>query len=498
MTKSEAILRSLATIETKILEKLTVEALASDIHFSKHYYQRMFREIVGDSVMHYVTKRKIYLAAKELATTHATILEIALKYGYESHEGFTRSFQAIMGISPSKYRMYHLSPNFFEKPRGEFIMTYSKNTEQLLKELNALIVQTKETALYTRTIKLEIPTATTFYSAFWESVADRTDAIANDLQTILNRITDITQCPDEISNHFLLIKTMEDTAFRSYVLSLQVGLTISRANPSHQKAFQTICDRYRTFAKNAEVKVDKLVDFFYELIMLIFSDMKKSAKQLLQKAIESGKFAASVLTSDTQYPYTYIADEITRMTDTLSSLTPEEVTLSMLEDCKFQLDMITFTADIDAMRVPSHKPLFNSIFTFQESIRETTEFFQLLSTTFSQTLSEPKQASSSSCSLRNSCKSRASRINILLFYLKGELQKLGNFHLSAEQRAAFDTICRELALIIQIAETTADSTTRSRIDEKLRKTHDKLMAQSKELGIYGSAIQYLAEELVTF
>lgn len=498
MIQNEPILRSLATIEANILEKLTVEMLARDIHFSKHHYQRIFREIVGDSVMHYVTKRKIYLAAKDLTTTRATILEIALKYGYESHEGFTRSFQAIMGVSPSKYRTYHLSPNYFQKQKGDFIMTYSKNTEQLIRELNALIVQTKETAFYTRKSKLEIQTATTFYSAFWESVADRTDAIANDLQTILNRITDITQCPDEISNHFLLMKTMEDTAFRSYVLSLQVGLTISRANPSHQKAFQTICDRYRTFAKDAEVKVDKLVDFFYELIMLIFSDMKKSAKQLLQKAIESGEFAASVLISDNQYPYTYIADEITRITNTLSMLTPEEVTLSMLEDCKFQLDMIVFTADIDAMRVPSHKPLFNNILTFQENIREVTAFFQLLSTAFSQTRSESGQASSSSCSLRNSCKSRASKINILLFYLKGELQKLGDSHLSTEQRAAFDTICRELALIIQIAETTADSTTCSQINEKLKKTHDKLMAQSKELGIYGSAIQYLAEELVTF
>ena len=81
MNKNEPILRSLATIEANLLEKLTVEALAGDIHFSKHYYQRMFREIVGDSVMHYVARRKISLAAKELVTTNATILEIALKYG---------------------------------------------------------------------------------------------------------------------------------------------------------------------------------------------------------------------------------------------------------------------------------------------------------------------------------------------------------------------------------------------------------------------------------
>ena len=496
MNRNEPILQSLAMIEARILEKLTIEKLASDIHFSKHHYQRMFREIVGDSVMHYVTRRKIFLAAKELATTSATILEIALKYGYETHEGFSRSFQAVLGVSPSKYRMYHLSTDFTEKQRGELIMTYSK-TEEIIKELNALIVRTKETAVYTRKSKLAIPAADAFYSAFWDSVADRTDTIANDLQTILRRITDITHCPDEISNHFLLMKAMEDTAFHSYILSLQVGLTVSRAQTSHQEAFRPMCDRYRAFAKDAEVKVDKLEIFFNELTMLIFSDMQKNARQLLQKAVEKGKFAASILTSDNKYPYAYIADEITKITDTLSQFRLEEVTLSILEACKFQLDIITFTADIDAMRVPSHKQLFDSILAFQESIKEAAEFFQILPTTLSPVLSESEKSSFSLCALKESYKSRASRINILLFYLKGELQKLGDFHLNTEQRVAFDNICHELDLIIQMTETAADKTAFSHIDTKLRETYDKLTVQAKELGIYGSAIQYLADEIIT-
>ena len=136
--------------------------------------------------------------------------------------------------------------------------------------------------------------------------------------------------------------------------------------------------------------------------------------------------------------------------------------------------------------------------TFQKNIKETIEFFQLLSTTLSQTLSESEQASSASCSLRNSYKGRMSQIKILLFYLKGELQKLGDCHLTPEQRVAFDTICKELALIIQTSETKTDSTTFHYIDEKLREMYDKLIAQSNELGIYGSAIQYLAKELITF
>ncbi len=478
MNKNEPILRSLVTIETNILEKLTIETLAGDIHFSKHYYQRMFREIVGDSVMHYVARRKITLAARELAATDATILEIALKYGYESHEGFTRSFQSIMGVSPSKYRTYHLSPDLNKKPRGDFIMTYSKNTEQIMKELNALIVRTKETALSARKSRLA---ADAVYSAFWDSVADRTETIANDLQTILSRITDMTQCPDEISNRFLLMRTMEDTTFRSYVLSLQVGLTVSRAQPSHREDFRPVCDCYRRFAKDAEVNVDKLVAFYKELVTLIFSDMQENAKQLLQTAIEKGKSAASVLTGNKEYPYTYLADEIIRITDILSS---DDITLSVLEDCRFRLDIIHATADIDVLRTPSHKQLFDSILTFRESINETTEFFRLLSTTLTPAYSEAESPSSSP---EKSSQARVWKINILLFYLKGELQKLGDSRLSAEQQTAFDAICRELTIV-----ETADSP----VDEILKGTYEKLTALAKELGIYGSAIQYLAEELL--
>jgi len=280
------------------------------------------------------------------------------------------------------------------------------------------------------------------------------------------------------------------------VLSLQVGLTVSRAQPAHREAFRPICDRYRSFAKEAEVKVDKLVAFYKELVSLIFSDMRENAKQLLQTAVEKGTAAASILTSNKEYPYAYLADEITRITDTLSALPFDDVTHSLLEDCKFQLDVISSTADIDAIRTPSHKQLFDSILVFRESITEAAEFFQLLSATLTQTRSEAETPSPASDSLSTSCKARAWKINILLFYLKGELQKLGDSRLNAEQQAAFDMICHELGLIIQNIETASTGFASCHIDDAINSIYNKLIVQADNLGVYGSAIQYLAEELI--
>lgn len=99
MNRQEPILKSLAVIEEKIQEKLTVESLAGSLHFSRYHYQRLFREAVGESVMRYVARRRIFLAAKELASTDLSILEIALKYGYDSHEGFSHSLEGITNIA---------------------------------------------------------------------------------------------------------------------------------------------------------------------------------------------------------------------------------------------------------------------------------------------------------------------------------------------------------------------------------------------------------------
>lgn len=67
MNEKDPIFRSLAMIEERLQEKLTVEMLAEGIHFSKYHYQRIFREAVGETVMGYVNRRRLFLASGELA-----------------------------------------------------------------------------------------------------------------------------------------------------------------------------------------------------------------------------------------------------------------------------------------------------------------------------------------------------------------------------------------------------------------------------------------------
>jgi|GEM_PF-6481636 len=71
------------------------------------------------------------LAAFELQNTSAKVIDVAVKYGYDSHSAFTRAFQAMQGMPPSKARLEGVSLtayprlSFQFKRKGVTAMRYS-------------------------------------------------------------------------------------------------------------------------------------------------------------------------------------------------------------------------------------------------------------------------------------------------------------------------------------------------------------------------------------
>ena len=482
---NEPIFRSIAIIEERIQEKLTVENLANSIHFSKYHFQRMFHEAVGDSVMRYVTKRRLSLAAEELAKTDTTILDIALKYGFDSHEGFSRSFRAYMGVAPTEYRKYHLSISIPQSKKERTAMLYSKTTDEIIRELNHWIVQSKETAAYTRKYMETTPEAAKFYLQFGNYIADRTDHMAEELIDTLSHVSSITQHPDEISARFVILKALEDAAFQSRITAFQARLMISRAMPEYREAFGPICVKYDTLAQNAQVKADRIANFFSELSSQIFSDMREQAKEKLQKAVEQGKIATERLLNDSDLPYTYIADGLTAIINELSFMPLEEVTVSLLEDYLLRLDVIVAAADMDVLRMPSHKKLFCGISDFRKQISEAAIFFQILWEDVVQTSGKPEKSSTSDLAFQGT---------LLLFFLKGEIQKLEP-HLNQSQKAIFDVICENMGVTVRQAYGEADDTDVKEIAQSFQDTYEKMTAEAGKLGIYGSPIQFIADEI---
>lgn len=85
-------------------ETLALSLLADKLGYSEYYVSRKFKEISGMQFRDYLRFRRLAFALKEVRDSENSILEIALKYGFSSHEAFTRAFKETYGITPSEYR----------------------------------------------------------------------------------------------------------------------------------------------------------------------------------------------------------------------------------------------------------------------------------------------------------------------------------------------------------------------------------------------------------
>lgn len=88
-------------IEANLDDEIDYDKISKLAGCSKYHFQRMFLYITGVSLSEYIRRRRLTLAAFELQKTDLKIIDIALKYGYESPDSFTRAFYRLHGINPS-------------------------------------------------------------------------------------------------------------------------------------------------------------------------------------------------------------------------------------------------------------------------------------------------------------------------------------------------------------------------------------------------------------
>lgn len=88
-------------IEEHLAEKIDCEKLADIMNCPVYHFQRMFVYVTNISLNEYIRRRRMSLAAVDLQDPRAKVIDIALKYGYDSPTAFNRAFQSIHGIAPS-------------------------------------------------------------------------------------------------------------------------------------------------------------------------------------------------------------------------------------------------------------------------------------------------------------------------------------------------------------------------------------------------------------
>lgn len=95
----------LVWIEENLTRRLLLDDIAQRSGYTKWHLQRVFSKIVGMPLGEYIRRRRISEAAKDLQTTKLQVIDIALKYQFDSQQSFAKRFKAYLGTSPSLYRL---------------------------------------------------------------------------------------------------------------------------------------------------------------------------------------------------------------------------------------------------------------------------------------------------------------------------------------------------------------------------------------------------------
>ena len=153
----EGIGEAISYIEENLTEKLEIENIAKRAFVSPFYFQKGFAMLCDFTVGEYIRQRRLTLAGSELVSTDGKIIDIALKYGYDSPDSFTKAFTRFHGVTPTAVRKDGAMVKSFAPLKikfaleGGYIMDY-----KIVEKDSFTVIGASRTFKYD-TAKLEIP-----------------------------------------------------------------------------------------------------------------------------------------------------------------------------------------------------------------------------------------------------------------------------------------------------------------------------------------------------
>lgn len=126
-------------IERHMTEPISLQMLARTAGYSPWHAARIFRELTGKTLFEYIRELRLSRAAVKLRDEESRIIDVALDFVFDSHEGFTRAFSKQFGISPRDYsrkkpplKLFMPSPirdYYLRLEKGEITMASSTETK---------------------------------------------------------------------------------------------------------------------------------------------------------------------------------------------------------------------------------------------------------------------------------------------------------------------------------------------------------------------------------
>lgn len=113
----ESVLRAVDFVEERMREPVGVEDMARAAFYSPFYFSRLFAQATGHPPYDYLMRRRVAAAAEEAAGGERSLTVIALDYGFEAPDSFSRAFRRCFGILPSEARKTGTYPRRIARTR---------------------------------------------------------------------------------------------------------------------------------------------------------------------------------------------------------------------------------------------------------------------------------------------------------------------------------------------------------------------------------------------
>jgi AraC family transcriptional regulator len=164
----ESMNKSIDYIENNLTGDIDRKLLAGITLCSEFHYHRIFTITTGMTLGEYIRNRRMSQAADELLRTSDRVIDIALKYGYESPEAFTRAFRQLHGITPTQARKPGSNLRTFPRISFKISMKGEKALDYRIEDRGAFTVYGVE-GLFTIEGGANFREIPLFWNEVWES-----------------------------------------------------------------------------------------------------------------------------------------------------------------------------------------------------------------------------------------------------------------------------------------------------------------------------------------
>lgn len=143
MEWTEAISEAVKYIESHLTENITMYDVADHVNISPFYFHKGFSILCGYTITEYIRNRRLALAGEDLLTSDITVIDLAMKYGYDSPDSFTKAFARFHGYPPLTVRKNKTMCKAFAplqltiSLKGGYAMDYRITTKEAFSVLGA-------------------------------------------------------------------------------------------------------------------------------------------------------------------------------------------------------------------------------------------------------------------------------------------------------------------------------------------------------------------------